>query len=270
MDKGHANRLSEQQKKGGGPASIFGSIAKTHEKAVANASAAVYEALTAAYPELRLRRRNAISKREINAKLHSLDERLGKELFVKEASIMPDGAIIEVQDRSEDWRIVLVSEAKYQGMDAQNIAAGNQVGKNKNQDLMVAGNAIERVHKNINEIRNAMLGELHFPYVVFLQGSNFATETFEVTRPDGRIVRICHDKGGMGRIDRVTAANYSMAINSNHCKNLIVKIEGNEVILQAASIYARSDAWTSQEMAAIMADIAETSLAVLSPQVGLV
>ena len=40
---------------------------------------------------------------------------------------------------------------------------------------MVAGNAIERVYKNINEIRNFMLDEYHFPYVVFLQGSNFAT-----------------------------------------------------------------------------------------------
>jgi type II restriction enzyme len=80
---------------------------------------------------------------------------------------------------------------------------------------MVAGNAIERVFKNISELRNLMLGESHFPYVVFLQGSNFATETFQVFRPDGTFVEIRHDSGAMNRIDRVTAANYSMKINEN-------------------------------------------------------
>ena len=42
------------------------------------------------------------------------------------------------------------------------LKAGVLVGKNNNQELMVAGNAIERVYKNINEIRNFMLDEYHF------------------------------------------------------------------------------------------------------------
>ena len=37
------------------------------------------------------------------------------------------------------------------------IRAGIKQGKNKDADLMVAGNAIERVHKNIQENRNFML-----------------------------------------------------------------------------------------------------------------
>ena len=50
---------------------------------------------------------------------------------------------------------------------------------------MAAGNAIERSHKNIAEIANFMLKESHFPYVLFLGGSNFLTETVIVNRPDG-------------------------------------------------------------------------------------
>lgn len=50
--------------------------------------------------------------------------------------------------------------------------------KNNDQDLMAAGNAIERSHKNISEIANLMLAESHFPYVLFLEGSNFLTKTF--------------------------------------------------------------------------------------------
>ena len=68
--------------------------------------------------------------------------------------------------------MILVSEAKYQGKDIENIKRGILVGKNNNQDLMVAGNAIERAHKNIAEIANYMLSESHFPYVLFLEGSN--------------------------------------------------------------------------------------------------
>ena len=51
------------------------------------------------------------------------------------------------------------------------------------------------MHKNVLEIRNYMLNEKHFPYVVFLQGSNFAIESFQLVRPDGRVVKVEHDFG---------------------------------------------------------------------------
>jgi len=158
----------------------------------------------------------------------------------------------------------LVGEAKYQGKDVENIEAGVLVGKNKDQDLMVAGNAIERVYKNINEIRNFMLDEYHFPYAVFLQGSNFTTETIQVFKPDGTFVEIRHDSGAMNRIDRVTAANYCMPINKNYCKNIFVAHKNSPIMLQAASIYARCKPWEEKEMTQIMMDIAKTSIGVLN------
>jgi type II restriction enzyme len=264
MTKGQGKRLTAQHKSTGGQSGIFGNVAQAHDNSVKSASIKVCENLMAKYPNYEFRIRFFIGKAEINEKLRSIDKRLGQTLFVKDAKIKPDGGVIEVLDKTKNWRIVLVSEAKSQGKDVENIKAGTLVGKKSDQDLMVAGNAIERVYKNINEIRNLMLDENHFPYVVFLQGSNFATETIQVFKADGTFVEIRHDSGAMNRIDRVTAANYSMKINSNYCKNIFIGHENSSIMLQAASIYARCEPWGVDEMQKVMLEIAETSIGTLN------
>ena len=148
---------------------------------------------------------------------------------------------------------------KHQGNDIEKIQQGIKQGKNKDQDLMVAGNAIERVHKNIQEFRNYMISDKYFPYIVFLQGSNFATSTFEVPDPYGRKVTIKHDAGNLNRIDRVTAGNYSMSINTNLCRNKI--INGNN--FQSASLYFKATEWSNSEMYIISLKITQTSLSVI-------
>lgn len=172
---------------------------------------------------LKFRYRKDLSKKEINESLQKIDEYLGQTLFVESASIKPDGGIIEVQDDAGNWRVVLVSEAKHQGKDIENIRAGKLVGKKSNQDLMAAGNAIERAYKNVNEIGNFMLAERHFPYILFLEGSNFLTQNVTVTRPDGRVVTLIYNDGTLNRLDRLTAANYGMPINTNLGFNALVK-----------------------------------------------
>ena len=137
------------------------------------------------------------------------------------------------------------------------------VGKNADQLLMVAGNAIERSHKNINEMRNFMIDEKHFPYVLFLQGSNFLTETITVIKPDGTEVILKHDAGSLNRIDRLTSANYSLPINQNSCENIFITIDGKSVMLQAVSIYTKSTEWTVEEMLPIMMNVSKTSLKIL-------
>ena len=248
----------------GGVTGIFGEDAQEHDKFVGLASSNVFKMLQKTHPNYEFRFRQEIKKQEINEKLRSIDARLGETLFVKESKIKPDGGVIEVLDKDKKWRVVLVSEAKFQGKDVENIKVGLLVGKNKNQQLMVAGNAIERVYKNINEVRNFMLDEYHFPYIVFLQGSNFATETIQIYRPDGTLVELRHDVGSLNRIDRVSAANYCMKINTNYCRNIFIAHSKSSIMLQAASIYARCDQWKADEMQAIMLEIAETSLGTLN------
>ncbi|GAY29940.1 EcoRI family type II restriction endonuclease [Prevotella sp. MGM2] len=67
------------------------------------------------------RYRENIRKEEINLALQKIDKELGQTLFVPNSSIIPDGGIIEVKDDNNEWRIILVSEAKHQGKDIENI-----------------------------------------------------------------------------------------------------------------------------------------------------
>lgn len=263
--KNQSSRLTKQHRENHGVIGIFGTEAKEHDKATGFIQHAVLYELKKKYTQLNFRYRQSVEKKEINEALKKIDPYLGQTLFVDNASIIPDGGIIEVQDDNGNWRIILVSEAKHQGKDIENIEKGELVGKMKNQDLMAAGNAIERSHKNISEIANMMLAESHFPYVLFLEGSNFLTETIEVIRPDGRVVTLEHNSGMLNRLDRLTAANYGMPINTNLCKNRFVKHEDKTIMLQAASIYTQGNgrSWDKQKMFEIMFEIAETSLQML-------
>ena len=262
--KGQALRLGVQQELGGGPLTIFGAAAQKHDLSIREVTAGVLAELAEEHPNLCFQQRTSLTKKEINAKLQSFDPRLGQALFVESASIRPDGAITEVLDQHGNWRVILVGESKHQGNDVEKIQAGVLQGKNKDQDFMAAGNAIERMHKNVLELRNYMLDERHFPYVVFLQGSNFAIESFDVTRPDGRVVRVVHDSGLLNRIDRVTASSLSREINQNYCENITVRAGGHEHMFQVASLYAKASPWKAGEMATVMLDVAKTSLRILA------
>ena len=255
-------RLTKQHKLSEGVLGIFNSVSKEHDINVGTVAKATMQYLTEQYPYLKFRHRNSISKKEINDSLKELDDELGQTLFVDNSSIRPDGGIIEVEDDNKNWRIVLVTEAKHQGNDVENIRSGNLVGRDNDQDLMVAGNAIERSHKNIDEIANYMLSEVYFPYVIFLEGSNFITETIEITRPDGRKVKLEYKSGSLNRLDRLTAANYGMPFNKNLCENKFVSIDDRLIMLQAASMYTtgNGEVWEAGDMLNIMIDISETSI----------
>lgn len=264
-NKEQSTRLTAQHRGSQGVVGIFGTDAKMHDLTVGEISYHVVKHLECTYPQLHFRLRKGISKKEINAALKKVDPELGQTLFVDNANIIPDGGVIEVKDDNANWRVILVSEAKHQGKDVENIKKGELVGKNKDRDLMIAGNAIERSHKNITEIANYMLAESHFPYVLFLAGSNFLTETMRVTRPDGRVVTLEYNSGRLNRLDRLTAANYGMPINTNLCKNKFVKSHDRTIMLQAASIYTKGNGerWDVHDMFNIMVEIADTSLQML-------
>lgn len=263
--KNQSTRLTNQHKKSQGVVGIFGDEAKLHDLTVGNISKLVIQQLEIEYPQLIFQYRISIKKEEINEALQKVDSELGQTLFVPHSSIKPDGGIIEVKDDNDDWRVVLISEAKHQGKDIENIKKGKLVGKNNDQDLMAAGNAIERSHKNISEIANFMLSESHFPYILFLEGSNFLTETISIERPDGRIVKLEYNSGMLNRLDRLTSANYGMPINTNLCENKFVKHRDKTIMLQATSIYTQGNGekWDAKNMFDIMIEISKTSLKVL-------
>jgi len=267
--KNQSKRLTNQHKESQGVVGIFGDNAKLHDITVGTISHLVIEQLEKDYPQLSFQYKTKIRKEEINEALQKIDKELGQTLFVSNSSIRPDGGIIEVKDDKGNWRIVLVSEAKHQGKDIENIQKGKLVGKDNNQDLMAAGNAIEKSHKNISEIANFMLSESHFPYILFLEGSNFLTETISIKRPDGRVVTIEYNSGMLNRLDRLTSANYGMPINTNLCKNKFVKHTDKTIMLQATSIYTQGDGekWDVKEMFDIMVEVSKTSLRILGSEI---
>lgn len=259
-------RLTKQQLKTRGVIGIFNNEAKAHDSAVGKAAALVLQMLAEEFPQLIFRHRPSVTKKEINEALQRIDTDLGQTIFLPHSCIKPDGGIVEVRDDSGNWRPILISEAKHQGKDIQNIEKGIKVGEKKDKDLMVAGNAIERAHKNISEIANFMLSETYFPYVVFLEGTNFLTEDVVVRRPNGECFTIKYDAGTLNRLDRITAANYGMAVNKNLCLNKFVQHKEHCIMLQAASIFTQGNgaSWNVSDMAEIMLDIARTSLRSLS------
>ncbi len=267
--KNQSKRLTSQHNKSQGVVGIFGDEAKLHDFSVGKISHLVIEQLEKDFPQLSFQYKTSIRKEEINEALQKIDKDLGQTLFVSNSSIKPDGGIIEVNDDKGNWRIVLVSEAKHQGKDIENIKKGKLVGKNNDQDLMAAGNAIERSHKNISEIANLMLSESHFPYILFLEGSNFLTETISIKRPDGRVVNLEYNSGMLNRLDRITSANYGMSINTNLCENKFVKHTDKTIMLQATSIYTQGNGekWDAKEMFEIMVEISKTSLKVLGSDI---
>lgn len=263
--KNQSNRLTSQHKQSQGVVGIFGEQAKSHDLTVGKISKLVMEELDKEYPSLSFRYRDSLKKDEINESLRKVDPELGQTLFVANSSIKPDGGIIEVKDDNDEWRVILVTEAKHQGKDIENIRNGLLVGTKNNQDIMAAGNAIERSHKNISEIANFMLSENHFPYILFLEGSNFLIETISISRPDGRIVTLEYNSGMLNRLDRLTSANYGMPINKNLCINKFVKHKDKAIMLQAASIYTQGagEKWAAEDMFKIMLEVSKTSLKVL-------
>ncbi len=266
--KNQSVRLTEQHKDSHGAIGIFGDEAQKHDHLVGDISKRAKVELEKVYPQLTFRYRTSIEKKEINKALQQIDKDLGQTLFVADANIKPDGGLIEVKDDEGSWRIILVSEAKHQGKDIENIRNGIMVGKDNDQDLMIAGNAIERSHKNISEIANFMLKESYFPYVLFLEGTNFLTSDISVKRPHGRIVTINYNTGSLNRLDRLTSANYGMPINTNLCKNKFVKSNNKMIMLQAASIYTQGngESWDNDDMLKIMLDIAKTSIQILASE----
>jgi type II restriction enzyme len=267
--KNQSKRLTNQHKESQGVVGIFGNEAKSHDIAVGQISRFVIKQLEKEFPQLSFKYKTSISKKEINEALQKLDSELGQTLFVPNSRIKPDGGIIQVKDDNGNWRVVLVTEAKHQGKDIENIQKGELVGKKKNQDLMAAGNAIERAHKNISEIANFMLSESHFPYILFLEGSNFLTETISITRPDSRVVTLDYNSGKLNRLDRLTAANYGMPINTNLCKNKFVKHHDKTTMLQAASIYTQGNGekWDAKKMFDIMIEVSKSSLKALCSEI---
>lgn len=83
--------------------------------------------------------------------------------------ILPDGGLLYLETNGQHQhskQLLLTSEMKHQGTNY----ARQLAGKSKQAN----GNAIERMHKNIDVLRAYMSNDIVFPYVVYCWGEDFA------------------------------------------------------------------------------------------------
>lgn len=80
--------------------------------------------------------------------------------------ILPDGGLLYLEQDGYPKQLLLTSEMKHQGTNYERQLEGKAKQAN--------GNAIERMHKNIDVVRAYMSNETVFPYIVYCWGEDFA------------------------------------------------------------------------------------------------
>lgn len=140
----------------------------------------------------------------------------------------PDGGILYIQGKTSDRFTypVLIAEVKNQGT--------NDLRAQEGLSKQAKGNAIERLGKNVIGLRTAVRRESIFPFVCFGYGCDFGVDS--------------------SILDRVSTMAMFGKLNATHLHNE----EGGK--FNRGSFYFRSAPWSVDEMAAIMADIADRSV----------
>ena len=110
--------------------------------------------------------------------------------------------------------------------------------------------------KNIQEMKNYMIFEPYFPYIVFIFGADFTLEPVDVETSRGNITL-----EPTSIPDRITAANFGMPINHTYVQEISEK--------KATSVYARLDTWTVGEMVERMWEVVVKVLDILEEKYGL-
>jgi type II restriction enzyme len=139
----------------------------------------------------------------------------------------PDGGVLSIVSKNNVKYPILITEVKNQGTNDILIAQG--------KPKQSKGNAIERLGKNVIGFRTVLMHESIFPFVCFGDGCDFYP--------------------GSTILDRVIIISMFGELNRIRVHN-----EGPNGIFNRGSFYFREEKWTTDEMFAIMKDVAEKSV----------
>ncbi|MCF8135297.1 MAG: hypothetical protein K9J32_07370 [Synechococcus lacustris] len=182
--------------------------------------------------------------------------------------VSPDGGICFIESKSGFKHIILVSEAKHQGRHdgytpISDSGWAKECLRNKKLDpntpieerpKQANGNAIERAFKNSNTFQGLTSIYGYFPYVVFCDGFDFRT------KQDYSL--FSHQKyASKYNIDstirmRLVSGNYFMPLNNTYVSGA----KRGYSTVYPASIYARMEKWTHQEMVDVFVDVMRKSI----------
>lgn len=221
------DKLSQRQIRDGGGKSINTQEAKIHDVKVKDVMEKVFQELQIKYPDQRFSLRKTILQSEIanqfNSHFHSSNPK---------SSIKPDGGILFLNDTIP----LLSTEAKKQGTNQKRCEQGLK--------KQVMGNAIERAHKNYNEMKNLFDPYPYTGYILFGYGCDF--------------------QEGSSIIDRLNAMTYYDTFNTLHIKDTIKqqKIYGLNLIERhkKASVFLQVEPFTFDFLYHKTMEAAEISL----------
>ena len=139
-------RLRKTHTDFGGGKTINNEEAKLHDISVAKlANKHAMDVIKSKYPYLSFTHKKKITKKEMCERLKQFNPKFGTYQHKESTSFGGDGGYLFVIDIHGEERLILATEAKKQGTNNLRLAEGL-----KKQG---SGNAIERAHKNINEVR---------------------------------------------------------------------------------------------------------------------
>tara|TARA_B110000208_G_scaffold174773_1_gene219747 strand:+ start:4361 stop:5047 length:687 start_codon:yes stop_codon:yes gene_type:complete len=177
--------LSKRHTRDGGGASINTQEAKEHDVKVRDVMKQLYADLIIMFPQHTFRLDGTIKQVDI---AKSFEDRYNPSN--PKSTIRPDGGILFM-----DGIPILTSEAKKQGTNAKRCEEGKKP--------QAMGNAIERAHKNYNELKNLYDPYPYFPYLVFCYGCDF--------------------QSGSSIVDRLASMTYYDSFNTLHIRDTIVE-----------------------------------------------
>ena len=178
-------KLSQRHLRDGGGKIINNALAKQHDVKVRDVMRKVFMDIQKKYPERKFELKSVIPQSSISSQINPSYTPSNPK-----SSIRPDGGVLYM-----DGIPILSTEAKKQGTNSDR----KKDGKGK----QAMGNAIERAHKNYNELKNLQNPYLFTSYILFGYGCDFAP--------------------GSSIVDRLSAMTYYDSFNTLHIKDEIVE-----------------------------------------------
>ena len=205
-------KLSQRHIRDGGGKILNNECAKIHDGKVGDVMNKVFRDIPKKYPTKCFELKKSIPQITISKNINETYTPSNPR-----SSIRPDGGVLYMNGIP-----VLSTEAKKQGTNSER----KKCGKKK----QAMGNAIERAHKNYNEIKNLYNPYLFTSYLLFGYGCDFAE--------------------GSSIVDRLSAMTDYDTFNTLHIKDEIVnvKIDGKELNerRKKASVFLQEEAFTDE------------------------
>ena len=208
-----SDKLRMRHERDGGGKSLNNPEAKTHDVKIQDVMKKILDHCKIHYPDKTWSLHKSFQQTEIAKKINS-----GYIPEYKLSGIRPDGGILYMNEHP-----VLVTEAKKQGT--------NNLRQQEGKKKQAKGNAIERAHKNYNELKNLFDNYSYFPYLIFAYGCDF--------------------EKGCSIIDRCAAMTYYDSYNTLHIHDEIINKElFNSVRVterhKKASVFIQEESYTEE------------------------